>query len=252
MNIVASIQARMGSKRLPGKVLKNISGKPMLLWHVERLKRSTLIDTIVIATSLNSRDDDIEKFCNDHSILCFRGSEENVLNRISNVIKEYNVDIHVEFCGDSPLIDFEIVDEFIDYYLANSANLDYVSNTLKTTYPPGQEIAVYSGKILVEIDNTLDINDPLREHVGFNITRFRNKFRIHSIEAPSWYSYPDVYLEVDTENDFEFIKLIFEYFVNSGVNYFSLSQILELLMNNPEWVEINNKEFRRWKGLRGS
>ena len=59
-------------------------------------------------------------------------------------------------------------------------------------------------------------------------------------------------LSVDTENDFEFIKLIFEYFVNSGVNYFSLSQILELLMNNPEWVEINNKEFRRWKGLRGS
>jgi spore coat polysaccharide biosynthesis protein SpsF len=251
MNIVASIQARMGSKRLPGKVLKNISGKPMLLRHVERLRLSSLIDHIVIATSLNPRDDLIEKFCNDHSILCFRGSEDNVLNRVASLISEYNVDVHVEFCGDSPLIDFQIVDEFIDYFLKHIANLDYVSNTLKTTYPPGQEVAVYSGQALVKLDNDLDINDPLREHVGFNITRFSERFRIHSLEAPAKFNYPDIYLEVDTENDLELIQLIFKYFLDSSINYFSLSEIIELLLSHPEWVELNNKEHRRWKGLRG-
>ena len=116
MDIVASIQARMGSTRLPGKVLKDISGKPMLLWHVERLRRSRLIDNVIVATSTAEADDEIELFCKNHSILCFRGSENNVLNRIANLIRKYNIITHVEFCGDSPLIDPQIVDEFIGYF----------------------------------------------------------------------------------------------------------------------------------------
>ena len=250
MNIISSIQARMASSRLPGKVLKDISGKPMLLWHVERIRRSRLIDKVVVATTTSKRDDEIELFCNNHSIACFRGSENNVLNRIASLIHEFDVDIHVEFCGDSPLIDPQIIDEFVGYLLKNLHKYDYVSNSLKTTYPPGQEVSVYLGHILEKIDLELDIKDPMREYVGYNISRFRKRFRIASLEAPPWYYAPEVYLEVDSKVDLDLIKSIIGYFVQKKMPHFTLSQILELLNKYPNWIQINNKEERRWKEFR--
>ena len=120
MKIIATIQARMGSSRLPGKVLKDIHGKPMLLWHIERIKRSRLLDDLIIATTTNSLDDEIVNFCEQHKVSYYRGSEDNVLNRIASLIKQHNIGIHVEFCGDSPLTDPQLIDEFICYYLKNS------------------------------------------------------------------------------------------------------------------------------------
>lgn len=251
MKIIASIQARMGSTRLPGKVLMDIEGKPMLLWHVERLKRSRLLDDVIVATTLNQKDDEIEAFCKQYNILCYRGSENNVLNRISTLIDFHKIDIHAEFCGDSPLVDPQIVDEFIGFYLKNKKNYDYVSNALKTSYPPGQEVTVYRGDLLIELDKTLDIEDPLREHAGYNITRFADIYKLASMEAPKWFYDPEAYLEVDTLQDLEMMRLVINYFVEQGKEHFSLSQILELLKNKPEIKQLNRMEDRRWKSLRG-
>ena len=115
--IVASIQARMGSTRLPGKVLADICGKPMLLWQVERIRKSRLIDEVVVATTTSSKDDQIEQFCIKNKISFYRGSEEDVLKRISSLIKDFKINLHLEFCGDTPLSDPQIIDEFIGYYL---------------------------------------------------------------------------------------------------------------------------------------
>jgi spore coat polysaccharide biosynthesis protein SpsF len=250
MNIIASVQVRMGSSRLPGKVLKDIHGKPMLLWHIERIKRSRLIDDVIVATTTSSKDDEIAYFCKQNKISYYRGSEHDVLNRIASVIRHYKIDIHVEFCGDSPLIDPQIIDEFVGFYLKNQTTYDYVSNSMKTTYPPGQEIAVYRGGVLSEVDKTLSAEDPLREHVGYNITRFPDKYNLASLKAPKWYHQPEVYLEVDTENDLQMIRQLIGYFVEKGVDHFTLSQILDLLEKEPEIIQINNKEVRRWKELR--
>ena len=251
-NIVATIQARMGSSRLPGKVLKDIYGKPMLLWQIERLKNSRLLDNIIIATTTSPKDDEIEDFCFKNNIECFRGSENDVLKRISDLLENYRIDIHVELHGDSPLVDYQIVDELIGIFLKNKNDIDFLSNNLKTTYPPGMEFSIYYANVLYEVNQLIDKDDKLREHVGFNITRFRNKYKIKSIEASTRHNYPDIYLEVDTEEDLVMIKKIFEHFIYRKKIYFGIDEIINMLLQNKEIIKINNKVERRWKTLRKS
>jgi len=250
LRIIGSIQARMGSTRLPGKVLKEISGKPMLLQQIERIKKSRLLDDIVVATTTSSSDDEIVSLCYNHNIKYFRGSENDVLNRIASLIKKFKVDVHVEFFGDSPLPDPQIVDEFIGYYLKYKNVYDFVSNSLKTTYPPGQEVIVYNGKALIKADEFVLRNDPLREHVSIHITQNKHKYRICNLEAPSHYYHPDIYLEVDTCEDFELISRIFKHFNSIGKDYFSLAEILDYLDQNEALKKINQKVVRRWKRFR--
>jgi spore coat polysaccharide biosynthesis protein SpsF len=250
MKIVASIQARLGSSRLPGKVLKDICGKPMLLWHIERIRKSRLLDDIVVATTTNSNDDLIVDFCIQNGINYFRGSENDVLNRITSLIKELNVGIHVELFGDSPLTDPHLIDEVVGFYLKYHKNYDFVSNHLKTTYPPGQEVLVYKGEALIQVEAKVKINDPLREHVSLHITNNRSDFRILNLEAPKHYYFPNIFLEVDTEEDFDFISQIISYFFNRGIKHFSLAQILEFLSSNPDLARSNVNVVRRWKEFR--
>ena len=252
MRIVASIQARMGSSRLPGKVLKLISKKPMLLWQVERIRRARLIDEVIVATSIETRDDEIEEFCFEHKISCYRGREHDVLNRVSELIRERDVDLHVECFGDSPLTDPQIVDEFVGYFLRYQNNIDFVSNTLKPTYPSGFEINVYYGEILCVLDQELPEHDPMREHGGYNITRFPKRFRLVSMEAPPYFNRPEISLEVDTDVDLELIKKVVTYFAEQQLDHFSLSQILDLLKKKPQWAKLNSHVVRRWKVLHGA
>lgn len=250
MKIVASIQARLGSTRLPGKVLKKINGKPMLLRHIERLRRSRLLDEIIVATTTNPSDDAIVEFCKANGVKYYRGSEDDVLDRIASMIDEHNIDIHVECFGDSPLTDPHIVDEVVGYYLKNREKFDFVSNSLATTYPPGQEVLVYEGKCLVDANRTVPKDELLREHVSIHITQNPEKYRIKNLEAPEYYHFPDIYLEVDTPEDFEMISEIFNHFDNKGFSHFSLAQILDFLLENSDLVELNNKVQRRWKEFR--
>jgi spore coat polysaccharide biosynthesis protein SpsF len=247
MKIVASIQARLGSSRLPGKVLKDINGKPMLLRHIERLRRSRLLDDVVVATSVNPLDDKIEEFCINNDIKFFRGSEDDVLDRISSLLELADIDIHVECFGDSPLTDPHIVDEVIGYYLKHEYEIDFVSNSLVTSYPPGQEVLVYRAESLIKANKIIEKDDPLREHVSIHLTQYPEKYRLKNLEAPSYYNYPEIYLEVDTEEDFELINVIFKYFDDKQLEHFSLSEIIEFLSQNNNLIKINNKVHRRWK-----
>jgi spore coat polysaccharide biosynthesis protein SpsF len=250
MNIVATIQARMGSSRLPGKVLVNVCNKPMLLWQIERIRRSRLINDVVVATSKSSLDDEIEKFCIDNKIICYRGSEDDVLQRISSLLRDLKVDLHVECHGDSPLIDPQIIDEFIGYWFKHNQFADYFSSALKTTYPPGSEVTVYHSKVLLTTNELVAYDDPLREHVGFNITRFPEKFKLCSLEAPPWLFAPEIYLEVDVEDDLYLVRSIFTHFIELNQEHFSLGEILKMLRNNSKLTKVNDAVIRRWKVLR--
>lgn len=250
MKIIGSIQARFSSTRLPGKVLKDICGKPMLLWQIERLKKSKLLDEIVVATTLSPFDDEVVKFCKKNRVSYFRGSEVDVLNRIASLIRSSKADVHVEFFGDSPLVDVDIVDEVIKFYLKNKDKYDFVCNCLKTTYPPGQEVMVYRGSALLEADEFVAKNDPLREHVNIHITGNGDRFKIFNFEAPKCYHYPEIYLEVDTPDDFKLIENIITHFSSKGQEYFSLREILDYLNHNKKLISLNNKVQRRWKKFR--
>ena len=240
----------MGSSRLPGKVLMDVCGKPLLKLQLERINRSRLIDRVIVATSKNTKDDKIETFCIENGVDCYRGPENDVLQRIASVICEYQIDIHVECFGDSPLVDPQLIDEFVGYYLKFKNRADFFSNTLKTTYPPGLEVSVYEGRTLLEVNQLVSSDDPMREHVGFNITRFPKKFRLKSLEAPPWFRFPNIYLEVDTIEDLVILRNIVSAFFKKGKYHFGLAEVLSLIETNPNLIKGNSNIERKWKALR--
>ncbi len=245
MDVVATIQARMGSTRLPGKVLKEVCGKPLLQYQIERVRRSRLIDDVVIATTTGSQDDAIDELGERLGVKVFRGPEEDVLKRIALLLDEHDVDLHVELVGDSPLADPQIIDEVIGFYLKNAADYDYVSNGTEVTYPAGMEVNVYPAAVLIEADAMVAATDPLREHVDIHLSK-NPHFRSYCLRAPRYLHRPDVFLEVDTTRDFEMLSQVITHFMNRGKEHFSLAQILEYLEVRPELVKINQSEDRKY------
>ncbi len=133
MKIIATVEARMGSSRLPGKTMMNLNGKPMLEILLGRVRMSKLLNDVVVATTVNEKDNLIEKFCKEKGYNYFRGSEDDVLGRVLKTAKHNKADIIVELTGDNPLVDPEIIDEMVQYYLDNT--YDYVCNSLPRTFP---------------------------------------------------------------------------------------------------------------------
>src|SRR6266511_3391616 len=142
MKIVSTIEARMGSRRLPGKTLAPIMGRPTLELLVERLRRAKQVDEVVVATTTEPEDDSIEELCRQLQVGCFRGSSEDVLDRVLRAAQEFRASLIVEMTGDCPLLDPAVVDDVISLYL--SAKYDYVSNIVERTYPRGLDTQVFS------------------------------------------------------------------------------------------------------------
>lgn len=245
MKIGATIQARTGSTRLPNKVLLPILGRPMLALQVERIRRSLLIDEVIIATSTNPNDDAIEDLARRIGVSCFRGSEDKVLDRVAGALKQFRVDLQVEFYGDCPLPEPAIIDAIIGIYLKNGNSYDYVGTGMKTTFPPGLDVTVYPTRVLYE---TADVVKD-RGHVAINVRSHVEPGRVLNVEAPLWYRYPDVHLEVDTLEDFKVVSAIYEglYFSNP---YFLLADIIGFLRQNPGLAKANRNVPRRWKEYR--
>lgn len=249
MKIVATIEARMGSSRLPGKSMKKIVGKPMLELLFERVKNSKLINEIVVATTLNPSNDVIEELAKKNLIRCFRGSEEDVLDRVLNAAKSVNADVILELWGDNPLIDPKILDNLIGFYLENK--FDCVGTTLpnfKKTYPIGISALIFSTKVLEEVSNLT--NDPEdRENVSNYIYEHIEKYRIAPLPCPIELNYPDLRLTVDEEDDFNLVKTIFENLYQTKPN-FDTFDIINFLKSNPHIKDINKnvvqKRLSKW------
>ncbi len=235
MRIVSTIEARMGSTRFPGKTISEIVGKPLLELLIERLRRARRVDEIVVATTTEPEDKVITELAERVGVKWFRGSSEDVLARVLQAAKAYKADIIVEMTGDNPLLDPELVDEAISVYL--KGNYDYVSNAIKETYPDGLNVQVFSVKVLDEVARLT--NDPVdREHPSLYIYEHPERYRLYNIEAPPEYYHPEYRWTVDTEEDFQSVKAVYEnlYYKNPD---FSIADIMKLLKEKPDLLKIN-------------
>jgi spore coat polysaccharide biosynthesis protein SpsF len=235
MRIEVFVQARMGSTRLPGKVMMPVLGKPLLEYLIERLQQIKEANAFAILTTTQSEDDMIVNFCQKKGVACYRGSEEDVLARYHQVALERHPDAIVRITADCPLIDPEIVDQVIKTYREAFPTYDYVSNGLERTYPRGLDTEVFSFQALDEaFKQAKDLAE--REHVTPYIYRHSEKFHLKNVASP-------VHLDqhrwtVDTFEDFTLIRLILEHLYSSHPS-FRLKDILHLIEQHPDWSQIN-------------
>lgn len=239
--IVATVECRMTSSRLPGKVMMTSCGKPMLEHLVERLRRVERIDQIVFATTEHGTDDCIEALAERLDVGCFRGSEDDVLSRVLGAAEKYDGELIVEITGDCPLIDPGIVAQTIDLYMLNQC--DYAANCLVPSYPVGMDTQVFSTDLLRLADREGHLPDD-REHVSWFFVRNPERFRLLMLPAPPELRWPELRLTLDEMADFELINALFErlYPLNPG---FSCADMLDCLRRENALQRLNEHVVQR-------
>jgi spore coat polysaccharide biosynthesis protein SpsF len=243
--ILAILQARMSSTRLPGKVLKILQGKPMISHQIDRILKSKKIDKLIIATSNEKSDDSLETIAKNSNVDYFRGSLKNVLTRFYNAAFQCQPKHIVRLTGDCPLSDPEIIDQVISFYL--SGNYDYVSNSVEATFPDGLDVEIFSFQSLQEAFNEAQLPSQ-REHVTPFINSQPDRYQLGCFKQSIDLSH--LRWTVDEPEDFEFVSEVFKSLYPKNPD-FGMHDILNLIENNPEIASIN-KQFKRNEGLQKS
>lgn len=231
MNVVAIIQGRMGSSRLPGKVMGKILGKPMLFHVVTRVSRARRIDLVTVATSARAFDDPVAEYCAGANIPCFRGSEEDVLDRIYQAANHFKADAVVRLTSDCPLHDPDVIDERVRILLEEGA--DFVNGGMETTFPDGLDAAAFWMSVLERTWREATLRSD-REHVTPYIFRNPDLFRLHIVRLPEDLSH--LRWTVDEPQDLEFVRAVYAHL---GDTDFRMADILDLLQKHPELNRIN-------------
>jgi spore coat polysaccharide biosynthesis protein SpsF len=233
--IVCIIEARFASTRLPGKVLMPILGEPMLARMIERLSRSRLIDSLVVATSTSPADDAVVEAATQAGAHTFRGSEHDVLARVVGAAQAHHADVVVETTGDCPLHDAAILDKVVADYLMGGA--DFVSNILPYTTPRGTDVRVFTARALATIERTSA--DPAdREHVSLHFMEHPEKYRLRNVTSDLPESAASLRLTVDTRADLDLVTAVYSLLYPRNPR-FTITDVIELLGNNPELVTLN-------------
>lgn len=234
--VVCIIQARMGSSRLPGKVLKDICGKPMLGWVVERVRQSKRVHQMVVATTTDAGDDPIEEFCRKQDVPCYRGDVFDVLDRYYQAALRYQADIIVRITGDCPLSDPRLIEQVLDEL--QTRKLDFAANRLpppyKRTYPIGLDVEVATMKALGEAwQNAKEKHE--REHVMPYLYAGPVKYKISVVDNDE--DHGGQRWTVDTPEDLEFIRRMAD-LLDCRMD-FSWLDVLALVRSHPELTQIN-------------
>lgn len=232
MKIIGIVQARMGSSRLPGKVLMNLCGKP-ILWHiVNRAQKSKYLASVIIATSNEMEDDKIENFALEHGIPIFRGSQDNVLERFYQCASKNEADCIVRLTGDNALIDPQIIDKGIEYFEKDKA-LDYLA--YRDGLPLGMSVEILTYDALKTSYMEATDKDCL-EHVTPYIECNQDRFQVKKAECIGT-DHSDLRWTIDTTQDFELVQKIYEKMYTDDENVFSYENILK--QYKDEWKFIN-------------
>ena len=245
MKTSAIIEARMGSIRLPGKVLMEAAKKPMLEHLVNRLRKVKSIDDIILATTENKKDDILIDFPIKNKIKYFRGSEKDVLSRVLNAGKFYKVEEVVGITGDCPIIDPNIIEQVIRLYRIHKVS--FVTNGLVRSFPDGMDTIIYNLSTL-EKSSALAYTKKEREHTTLHMNSNPKIFSYINLVSPPELHWPELGLTLDEEQDYILLKKIIEHF--DDINpFFSCGDVINLIKEKPELQKINNN-VKRTKILR--
>jgi spore coat polysaccharide biosynthesis protein SpsF len=234
MKTVAIIQARMGSSRLPGKVLLDLAGQPMLTRVANRVRRATTLSDVVIATTTEPADDVLAGVCAERGWPFFRGSQDDVLDRYYRAAREYRADVVVRVTSDCPLIDGEVIDLVVSEFLRLQPGVHYAANVVPVrTYPRGLDTEVFG---FASLEQAWCEADRLswREHVTPYLYCRPDLFTTHNVVNPVDYS--GLRWAVDTPEDLALVRHLYDHF---GHDSFSWREAISLQDRHPEWGEIN-------------
>jgi spore coat polysaccharide biosynthesis protein SpsF len=232
--VTCIVQARMGSSRLKGKVLRKILGQPLILVNLKRLKKAVKIDKLILATSVRQEDDPLYETVKAEGYDVFRGDEDNVLKRYRDCVLEHGGDIIVRVTGDCPLIDPDIVDNVIAYF--KMYDYDYVRLDVPDTFVRGFDVEVFSREALMKTCE-LAVEERYKEHVTAYMYHHPELFSIGRVHGDALYR-KDYRLCVDTIEDFSMVTRIFEHF---GDIYVSAKEAVGFLDNNPDIAAMNSE-----------
>lgn len=239
MTTNAIIQARCGSTRFPNKVFADIDGKP-LIWHVvNRLTYAKKIDKIIIATTVNSKDDVIEDWCRKNNVACYRGSENDVLNRYYSASVAFPSDIVVRITADDPFKEPEVIDAVVNKLINDG--YDHVTNNFPPSFPEGLDCEAFRFSALKESEK--NAHDPFeREHVTQFIYHNPDKFKIGNVSSDKNLSY--LRWTIDKEVDYEMVKSVYAHRDPNNSGILLMDEILDILAKYPEIEQINSEVER--------
>jgi spore coat polysaccharide biosynthesis protein SpsF len=215
--ILCLVQARMGSSRLPGKMMMKLSGKTLLEWVLQGVSLSQKIDQVVLCTSENVENDILARTASNLGYEVFRGSESNVLERFVKASEKFGADIVVRVCADNPLINGLIIDKAIDHLIATEC--DYTFNHIPKVdngYPDGLGAEVFRNSVLMKVYEKAE-DASSKEHVTSYIWNNKSSFKIESCIAPAEIRFPEVKLDIDTMEDFQKISALIEHMKKNGL-----------------------------------
>lgn len=250
MKKVAIIQARMNSSRLPGKVLFKLGDREVLKLVYDRVRKSN-IDEVVIATTNNPLDDEIENFCERNSIKCFRGSENDVLGRVHECAVKYDADVIVEITADCPFVDYRHINEMLKFFCVNLSPFKYVSNCFPRSFPDGFDVQIFN---MTCLETVVRMPGKNIEHVGWNIQNLLSDIVLEKKHYPASGKYrrPEIGLTLDTKEDYELLGIISDVFIfgnhTNKLDEISAEEIIDFLLDNPKLLEINKSVQREIPG----
>jgi spore coat polysaccharide biosynthesis protein SpsF len=228
--IIGTIEARMGSTRLPQKTLKSVfNGMPLLECVVRRFQKASSLSDVVVATTDSGKDDPIAEWCLKNNISFHRGSEDDVLDRVVQTATKHEADAIVQMGADSAYLDFELIDHLVSLYKTNDYH--YVCNDLRLTYPLGIYGHIVKVQVLKDLNARNDLNSSERSDVVRHIFENPAKYKILNIEADKDFNYPQLRLTIDYPEDLEQAHDVYKHF--NGFN-FTTSQIINLFKERPE------------------
>jgi len=246
--VLAVVQARLGSTRLPGKALEDIAGRPMLAHVLTRAAAVRGVDRVVLATTTRSEDDALARLASDLGIACARGSTDDVLDRFHSTLLAYPAGVVLRLTGDCPLLDPMVVQLVLDAFIRSAGSLDYVSNVDPPTYPDGLDAEVFARPALERAWREAVLPSD-REHVTTYIREHRDRFRVGNVvngedlSAHRWV--------VDTPADLAFAREIHASLDTAGRRIFGMAEVLAILRRRPELSALN-AGIRRNEGLEHS
>ena len=233
--IVAVIQARCGSARLPGKVLLPLAGQPVLAHVVHAVRSASLVDDVIVATTVSSVDDGLVALARRLDVRLHRGSEQDVLQRFVDALAGDPADVVVRHVADAPLVDPAIIDTVIGHYLKGGC--DYAASMLERSWPRGVESEVVSREALEQSARD-GVRPEDREHVTVYVRSHPELFRLRNVRALPQETWPDLRLTLDTDADYRLLQAVFDELHRPG-GLIRIGRVIDWLRTRPDLVALN-------------